>query len=158
MVIAAPTASGKTLIAELAAINVILSKRKKALYIAPMRALVSEKYADFNEWYPYIKSVMSIGDLDSNDMWLQEFDLIFVSTEKLDSLIRHGAEWLQSVGCIIFDEVHCSATSERPTLELLITKLMKLSDAQMIALSATVGNAGELAEWMGAALVERSGP
>ncbi len=155
MVVAAPTASGKTLIAEIACINSILTKRQKAIYIAPMRALVSEKFAEFKESYPYIKCAMSIGDLDSADQWLAEYEMIFVSTEKFDSLIRHGLEWLSGVGCIIFDEVHVLGDVSRgPTLEVLITKLRSMCNAQMIALSATIGNAKEIAKWLDARLVE----
>jgi helicase len=43
IVVASPTASGKTLIAEIASVNSILSTGKRAIYIAPMRALASEK-------------------------------------------------------------------------------------------------------------------
>ncbi|MEM0149844.1 MAG: DEAD/DEAH box helicase, partial [Candidatus Micrarchaeaceae archaeon] len=155
IVVASPTASGKTLVAELAAAYSIMAKGKKAVYIAPMRALVEEKYSEFKASYPYIKSVMSIGDMDSNDPWLSNYSMIFVSTEKFDSLIRHGIDWLQSIGCIIFDEVHMLDDSSRgATLELLMTKLKSISDAQIIALSATIGNAKEIAEWLGAKLVE----
>ncbi|MGI0100232.1 MAG: DEAD/DEAH box helicase [Candidatus Micrarchaeaceae archaeon] len=154
MLIASPTASGKTLIAEMACVNSILSKGRKAVYIAPMRALASEKYNEFREAYPYIRSAISIGDLDSNDMWLKGYDMLFFSTEKFDSMIRHGIDWLGSVGCIIFDEIHMLGDMSRgPTLELLVTKLSMMCDAQIIALSATVGNPDEIAKWMGAKLV-----
>ena len=106
MVIASPTASGKTFIAEMAMLRAVIGERKKAIYVAPMRALVSEKYYEFKASYPYLKIAMSIGDLDSLDQWLASYDIIFVSTEKLDSLVRHGLSWLDSVGCIIIDEVH----------------------------------------------------
>ena len=66
MVIASPTASGKTLVAEIACVNAILSTGKRAIYIAPMRALASEKFTEFKEAYPYISTAISIGDLDSN--------------------------------------------------------------------------------------------
>ena len=155
LLVAAPTASGKTLIAEIAMIKAVIGNRRKAIYIAPMRALVSEKYGEFRESYPYIRSAISIGDLDSGANWLSEYDILFVSTEKLDSLIRHGANWLPSVGCIVFDEVHMLGDRSRgPTLELLMTKLMETTDAQLIALSATVGNAREIAEWMKGNLVQ----
>ncbi len=155
LVVAAPTASGKTLIAEIGCVNSILSKRMKAIYIAPMRALVSEKYAEFKAAYPYIKSAMSIGDLDSADQWLSDYEMVFVSTEKFDSLIRHGVDWLAQIGCLIFDEVHMLGDMSRgPTLEILITKLMLSCRAQMIALSATIGNAKEIAKWLGAKLIE----
>lgn len=154
IMVASPTASGKTLIAEMACVNSILSRRKKAIYIAPMRALVSEKFERFKADYPFIKAAMSIGDLDSSDNWLESYEMMFFSTEKLDSLIRHGVDWLSSVGCIVFDEVHMLGDASRgPTLELLITKLMERCDAQIIALSATVGNAEELSKWLRSKLV-----
>lgn len=155
-VVAAPTASGKTLIAEMAMLRSVMRGRKKAIYVAPMRALVSEKYHEFKEAYPEIKVAMSIGDLDSLDSWLHEYQIVLASTEKLDSLIRHGAEWLDSVGCIVFDEVHMLDDSTRgPTLEILMTRLKRIAkDSQIIALSATVGNAKELAEWLGSELIE----
>lgn len=155
IVVASPTASGKTLVAEMACVNSIISKGKKAIYIAPMRALATEKFNEFKNSYPYLKSAISIGDLDSNDPWLKEYNMLFFSTEKFDSLLRHGIEWLQSVGCIVFDEVHMLGDISRgPTLELLMTKLSIMSDSQMIALSATIGNPEEIAKWMNAELVE----
>jgi len=155
LVVASPTASGKTLIAEIACVNAILSRGRKAIYIAPMRALATEKYNEFKEAYPYISAAISIGDLDANDLWLREYKMIFFSTEKFDSLLRHGVDWLQSVGCIVFDEVHMLGDVSRgPTLELLMTKLSMMSDAQMIALSATIGNPEEIAQWAKAELVQ----
>ncbi|MGA3020687.1 MAG: DEAD/DEAH box helicase [Candidatus Micrarchaeales archaeon] len=156
MVVASPTASGKTFIAEMAMVRSVIWDRKKAIYIAPMRALVSEKYEEFKEAYPFLKIAMSIGDLDSLDQWLESYDIVLVSTEKLDSLIRHGLNWLDHVGCIVFDEIHMLDDPGRgPTLEILITKLRRLcKSAQIIALSATVGNAREIADWLNAELVE----
>ena len=155
ILVASPTASGKTLVAEMACANSIIAKGRKAIYIAPMRAIVAEKFQEFHSAYPYIKAAISMGDLDSSDQWLSEYEMLFVSTEKLDSLIRHGAPWISSVGCIVFDEIHMlSDISRGPTLELLITKLMRISDAQIIALSATIGNDEELAAWLKAKLVK----
>ena len=157
MVIASATSSGKTLIAEIACAKAILAQRRKAIYIAPMRALASEKFNEFKTAYPYIKTTISIGDLDASDPWLSSYDMLFFSTEKLDSLLRHGIDWLPQIGCIVFDEIHMlSDTSRGPTLELLMTKLANTCDAQIIALSATVGNAGEISKWLKAELVESS--
>ena len=156
MVVASPTASGKTFIAEMAMLRAVIGERKKAIYVAPMRALVSEKFEELKEAYPYLKIAMSIGDLDSLDQWLASYDIIFVSTEKLDSLIRHGLSWLDSVGCVVIDEIHMLDDPGRgPTLEVLITKLRRLCRrAQVIALSATVGNAEEISGWLHSELVE----
>ena len=156
IVVASPTASGKTFIAEMAMLNGVIRNRKKAVYVAPLRALVSEKYEEFKEAYPFLKIAMSIGDLDSLDHWLSGYDIVFVSTEKFDSLIRHGLSWLDDVGCVVVDEVHMLDDPGRgPTLEILITKLRRLCpSAQLLALSATIGNSRELAEWLDAELVE----
>lgn len=156
LVISSPTASGKTIIAEMAILRSVIGKGKKAIYVAPMRALVSEKYEEFKAAYPYLKIAMSIGDLDSLDPWLSKYDIVLASTEKLDSLIRHGLDWLESVGCIVFDEVHMIGESGRgPTLEILITKLKRIcKETQFVSLSATIGNAEDIAKWMDAKLVE----
>ncbi len=155
MVVASPTASGKTLVAELACANAIIAKGKKAVYIAPLKALASEKYEEFKNAYPYIKTAISIGDLDSSDEWLSSYSMIFASTEKFDSLMRHGIDWLESIGCVVFDEIHMLGDISRgPTLELLIARIKETSDAQIIALSATIGNSRDIAEWLNASLVE----
>ena len=102
-----------------------------------------------------IRIALSIGDLDSADPYLTDYDLIICTAEKLDSLIRHHAPWLGLISTIIVDEVHLLNDPGRgPTLEILITILKQLlKNAQIIALSATIGNAKELAEWLEAELV-----
>jgi len=152
-----PTASGKTLIAELAALKNILNGDGKAIYIVPLKALASEKYKDFKKRYEGIAKVaLSIGDFDSNDSYLIDYDLIITTSEKLDSLIRHHAPWLSLVSTIIIDEIHLLNDTERgPTLEILITILRQLlKKVQIIGLSATIGNPEELASWLEAELVE----
>lgn len=154
ILVSAPTASGKTLVAEILCINSIINRYKKAVYIAPLKALVMEKYNDFKANYPYFTSAVSIGDLDANDSWLSNFDMIFVSTEKFDSLIRHNADWIEKIGCIVFDEIHMlDDLSRGATLELLITKL-KANGMQIAGLSATIGNAKELGAWLNADVIE----
>ncbi|MDP3766111.1 MAG: DEAD/DEAH box helicase [Nanoarchaeota archaeon] len=157
LLVCTPTASGKTLIAELAALKSILEGRGKAIYIVPLKALASEKYKDFKKRYDNAAKVaLSIGDFDSSDSYLIDYDLIICTAEKLDSLIRHHTPWISLVSVIIIDEVHLLNDAERgPTLEILITILRQiLKNSQIIALSATIGNPGELSEWLNAELVE----
>jgi helicase len=156
LLVCTPTASGKTLIAELAMVKSILEGKGKAIYIVPLKALANEKFKDFKKRYGlYLKVALSIGDFDSADSYLASYDLIVCTAEKLDSLIRHHAEWLTKVGTVIVDEVHLMNDPGRgPTLEILITMLRELlENVQVIALSATIGNPEELAEWMNANLV-----
>jgi helicase len=152
LVVAAPTASGKTLVAEIAMVKAVMTG-KKALYIVPLKALASEKYNEFREKYEKLgyRIAISVGDKDSSDPWLAGFDIIIVTSEKLDSLIRHGAPWLDSVGLVVADEIHLIDSPNRgPTLEVILTRLRQLINPQILALSATINNFKELAEWLGA--------
>ena len=156
VVVSAPTGSGKTLIAELAALKSIIEGNGKAVYIVPLKALASEKYKDFKKRYGNVaKIALSMGDIDSSDSYLVDYDLIITTSEKLDSLTRHHAPWLSLVSVIIIDEIHLlNDTSRGPTLEILITILRQLlKKVQIIGLSATIGNSEELAEWLKAELV-----
>ena len=159
LLICTPTASGKTLIAELAAVKGILERKGKAVYVVPLKALANEKFKDFkNKYGKLFKIAVSIGDIDSADPYLIDYDFIFTTSEKLDSLIRHHSPWLKFIQTIIIDEIHLMNDPGRgPTLEILITILRKLlSKSQLIGLSATIGNPEELAEWLGAQLVTDS--
>lgn len=158
IVIASPTASGKTLPAFLACVKGIYSNFGKAIYIVPLKALASEKYEEFSKLCEgtKIKVAISVGDLDSSDNWLEGYDIIVTTSEKADSLLRHGAKWIPEIGTIVVDEVHLLTEEYRgPTLEVLITRLKQiLPHAQIIALSATIKNAKEIAEWLNAEIVE----
>jgi len=156
LLVCTPTSSGKTLIAEFAMLDAILKGRGKALYIVPMKALASEKFRDFkNRYGGLIRVALSIGDTDSSDNYLIDYDLIICTAEKLDSLIRHSAPWIKFISVVIIDEIHMINDPGRgPTLEILITLLREiLKNVQIIALSATIGNPEELASWLKAKLV-----
>ena len=156
LLVCTPTASGKTLIAELAAMKSIVEGKGKAVYVVPLKALAAEKYKDFKKRYGSIaKIALSIGEVDSADPYLAEYDLIVTTSEKMDSLIRHNSPWISGIKTIIVDEIHLLNDAERgPTLEILLTILKQLlKNAQIIGLSATIGNAEELAEWLNADLV-----
>ena len=148
LLVCTPTASGKTLIAELASLKGIIENKGKAVYIVPLKALASEKYREFKRRYDKVaKIALSIGDTDSSDPYLAEYDLIVTTSEKLDSLIRHHSPWLSGIKTVVVDEIHLLNDTQRgPTLEILLTILKQLlKNAQIIGLSATIGNAEELA-------------
>ena len=142
LLVCTPTASGKTLVAELAALNALYHDLGKVIYVVPLRALAQEKVRDFKRGYPDLKIVLTSGDRDSDDSYLE-------------SLLRHRAAWLQSIKVVVVDEVHLLNDASRgPTLEVLITLLRQLlPKLQIVALSATIGNPDELASWLGANLV-----
>ncbi|MFB6223617.1 MAG: ATP-dependent DNA helicase [Haloarcula sp.] len=156
LVSAIPTASGKTLIAELAMLSSV-ERGGKALYIVPLRALASEKQADFEEFEQYGLDIgVSTGNYESEGGWLADKDIVVATSEKVDSLVRNDAPWIEDLTCVVTDEVHLVDDSERgPTLEVTLAKLRRLNpDLQTVALSATIGNADALATWLDAELVD----
>ena len=155
LVASVPTASGKTLIAELAMLSAI-ERGGKALYIVPLRALASEKKVEFERWEEYGITVgVSTGNYESSGEWLASRDIIVATSEKVDSLVRNNAGWIDQLSCVVADEVHLVDDRNRgPTLEVTLAKLRRINPGlQVVALSATVGNAGEIAEWLDAELV-----
>jgi helicase len=157
IVLASPTASGKTLIAELCSLKHVLEQSGKVIYLSPLRALASEKFDEFKKYSSIRKpdgrkvSVgISTGDFDTADTWLERYDIIVTTNEKADSLLRHRAKWMDSISLVIADEVHLLNEAERgPTLEIVLARLMQVNpDIQILALSATIGNVDEIASWL----------
>ncbi len=150
LVLAIPTASGKSLVAYLAILASVL-RGGKALYIVPLRALAAEKYEALKDFEPLgIKVGISVGDYDSADPTLEKLDVIVATSERADSLLRHRTNWLQRLSVVVADEVHLINDADRgPTLEVTLAKLRQVNPkAQVLALSATIKNSEELARWL----------
>ncbi|MFZ7138630.1 MAG: DEAD/DEAH box helicase [archaeon] len=157
LVLASPTASGKTLVAELCALKHILENDGKVLYLSPLRALASEKYEEFQK-YTSIKKTngrkisigISTGDFDGSDPWMGKHDVIITTNEKADSLLRHRTKWVNDISLVVADEVHLLNDASRgPTLEVVLARLMQISpDVQLLVLSATIKNVDEVADWL----------
>ena len=150
LVLAIPTASGKSLVAYLAILASVL-RGGKALYIVPLRALAAEKYEDLKEFEQLgMKVGVSVGDYDSVDPTLEKFDVIVATSERADSLLRHRTNWLQQLTVVVADEVHLINDADRgPTLEITLAKLRQVNPkAQVLALSATIKNSDQLAKWL----------
>ena len=155
-VVCTPTGSGKTLVAELGMLDCILNKKKRVVYIVPLKALASEKYREFKEQYSKMFNIrIAIGELQT-ERYSYDYDLLLVTAEKFDSLIRHNKEVLDNLGLVIADEVHLLNDDKRgPTLEILLSIFKtKYPRIRIIGLSATIGNAKEIAKWLRADLVE----
>ena len=156
LVIAIPTASGKTLLALFACIKKLTETGLKTLYLSPLRALAFEKYMEFKSYLDPLnkRTILLTGDYDEEDTRAKYADVIIATNEKIDSAIRHQARWLNKIGLIVTDEVHLINDSSRgPTLEVVIAQLRQVCDAQILALSATIRNADQIARWLEAELV-----
>jgi len=152
LLIAIPTASGKTLVAEMA-MHHHIAEGGKCLYIVPLKALASEKYNEFGN--KGVKVGISTGDFDRRDDNLGKNDIIVATSEKVDSLLRNNTPWLTNITLLVIDEIHLIDSPDRgPTLEMVIAKLRyKNPFLHIIALSATIGNTQILADWLNAKLV-----
>jgi helicase len=157
LVLASPTASGKTLVAELCALRHVLEIDGKVLYLSPLRALATEKFEEFRKYTRIRKDSgkrvsvgISTGDYDSSDPWMGKHDIIITTNEKADSLLRHRAKWVGDVSLVVADEVHLLNDADRgPTLEVVLARLMQVNpDVQLLVLSATIKNVEEVAKWL----------
>ena len=156
IVVASPTASGKTFIGEMALVKNFL-KGGKTVYLVPLKALASEKYHDFKEKYTSLgmKINISVGDLDRDESRLAAYDVIIASNEKFDSILRKRPLWVSEINLVVVDEIHVIGDLTRgPTLEIVLTKLMQETNAQIIALSATIQNSNDISKWLNAELVK----
>lgn len=162
LVLASPTASGKTLIAELCSLKQVLENNGKVIYLSPLRALANEKFDEFKKYTSIRKADgrqvrvgISTGDFDSGDPWLGRYDIIVTTNEKADSLLRHRVKWMDDISLVVADEVHLLNDGDRgPTLEVVLARLMQVNPGmQVLALSATIRNIEEIAAWLKAGYV-----
>ena len=158
--VAIPTASGKSLLAYMGMVKRLAEghERSKAIYIVPLKALAMEKYEDLRELGDAmgLSVGLGIGDATAEAKNIDECNILVCTSEKLDSLLRHRAELVSDLCCVVADEFHLMNDGTRgPTLEINLTRLRHIKpDAQIIALSATVGNSPQLAEWLNADLIQ----
>ena len=163
VLVSAPTASGKTLIAMLGILAHLPKNKSKIVYLSPLRALAAEKFTEFKKLEKInlgrkIKVGISTGDFDSVEDKLENSDILVLTNEKMDALMRFGQSWISEIGLVIVDEIHLIGDEGRgPTLEMVLTRLksgLTGKIPQIIALSATITNSDELAEWLNCEHVE----
>jgi helicase len=165
LLVVSATATGKTLIGELAGVNNLLTGKGKLLYVVPLVALANQKYNEFSERYRDLGLNTSIrigGSRIRTTEWARvepdySADILVGTYEGIDHVLRiHNAELLGEIGTIVVDEVHMLVDEERGSrLDGLISRLKTVApESQRVYLSATVGNPNALARALGAELVE----
>lgn len=157
LLVTSSTASGKTLIAEIAGVEGAM-KGKKFLFLVPLVALANQKYQDFNVYSSLgLKVALKVGknrikdkgEPAIRDTPLEGADIIVGTYEGVDQILRSGKKnRLGEIGVIAVDEVHTLSQEERGVeLDGFLSRLREeYRDAQIIALTATLGNATELGE------------
>jgi replicative superfamily II helicase len=155
VVASAPTASGKTALAELAICRA-LQDGGTALFVAPMRALTNEKEAEWDRFEELGYEVYVVtGERDLNPRRAERADVLVMTPEKADSATRkHDSPryaFVTDVDVCVIDEVHLLDSDERGSvLEVVVARLRRLCDPRVIALSATMPNVEDVAAWLDA--------
>ena len=146
VVVSAPTGSGKTLIGEYA-IHRALAHGQKVFYTTPLKALSNQKLRDFREQFGAERVGLMTGDLTVN----REASIVVMTTEIFRNMLYAEAEAgddpLADVEAVVLDECHYMNDSQRGTVwEESIIHCPPV--VQLVALSATVANAGQLTDWI----------
>ncbi|MGH7266982.1 MAG: DEAD/DEAH box helicase, partial [Candidatus Rokuibacteriota bacterium] len=140
VIVSAPTGAGKTLVAELAIHEAVLRKRRIA-YTTPLKALSNQKYADFCRQFGVAEVGILTGDVKVNP----RAPILVMTTEILRNMFYTGS--LEGLAYVVLDECHYMGDEGRGTVwEEIIVNAPK--DVALVALSATVANVGEIAEWI----------
>ncbi|XP_042668501.1 activating signal cointegrator 1 complex subunit 3 [Centrocercus urophasianus] len=159
VLLGAPTGSGKTVAAELAIFRVFNKyPTSKAVYIAPLKALVRERIED---WKVRIeeklgkKVVELTGDVTPDMRAIAQADLIVTTPEKWDGVSRswQNRSYVQKVSILIIDEIHLLGDERGPVLEVIVSRTNFISShtekpVRVVGLSTALANARDLADWL----------
>jgi len=142
VLVTAPTSSGKTLVAE-HAIDKALESSKRLYYTAPIKALCNQKFRDFSNQF----GTQNVGLLTGDHSVRSDAKILVMTTEVLRNMLYTEKGVPQDLHCVVLDEIHFLEDPYRGAVwEEIILTLPK--DVLLIALSATVSNAGELNDWI----------
>src|SRR3954451_15501117 len=143
VLVAAPTGSGKTIVAEYA-VDRALSGDRKAFYTTPLKALSNQKFGDFVARY----GAGSVGLLTGDNAINSEAPIVVMTTEVLRNMIYERSSTLEGLGCVVMDEVHYLQDPYRGAVweEILIHLPLAVP---VVCLSATISNAEQFGEWIG---------
>ncbi|XP_073752439.1 probable ATP-dependent DNA helicase HFM1 isoform X7 [Callorhinus ursinus] len=171
-VICAPTGSGKTVVFELAITRLLMEvplpwSNIKVVYMAPIKALCSQRFDDWKEKFGPIglNCKELTGDTVMDDLFeIQHAHIIMTTPEKWDSMTRKWRDnsLVKLVRLFLIDEVHVVKDENRgPTLEVVVSRMKTVQSLsptsensstvipmRFVAVSATIPNAEDIAEWL----------
>jgi helicase len=162
LVVVAPTSSGKTFIGELAALRAV-SEGRKAVFLLSHRALVNEKFEDFDALYGAQlgwRVIRCTGDYtdQTHDFVRARYDIALLTFEMFLNLAVAQPSILNDLGLVVLDEAQHIADPERGISVELLLALLKAArergvSPQLLALSAVIGNVNDFHEWLGCSLL-----
>ena len=142
VLVAAPTSSGKTVVAE-RAVELALSAGRRAFYTAPIKALSNQKYRDLSRMFGQERVGLMTGD----QVLAPEAPVVVMTTEVLRNMLYAGSDAVTDLAWVVLDEVHFLEDPYRGAVweEVLLHLAPSVG---IVALSATVSNASELGDWV----------
>ncbi|MDP9184660.1 MAG: DEAD/DEAH box helicase [Actinomycetota bacterium] len=142
VLVAAPTGSGKTVVAEFA-IDRALGEGRKCFYTTPLKALSNQKYGDLVATYGAERVGLLTGDNTING----EAGVVVMTTEVLRNMLYERSDTLAGLQSVVMDEVHYLQDPYRGAVweEVLIHLPASVA---VVCLSATISNAEEFGEWI----------
>src|SRR5207249_8105010 len=143
VLVAAPTGSGKTVVAEFA-VQRALSRHRKAFYTTPLKALSNQKFGDFSRQNGPSRVGLLTGDNSINS----EAPVVVMTTEVLRNMLYEKSPTLLGLSSVVLDEVHYLQDPYRGAVWEEVLIHLPLS-VPVVCLSATISNAEEFGEWIG---------
>jgi len=142
VLVAAPTSSGKTVVAE-HAVDVALAAGSRAFYTAPIKALSNQKFRDLGSLF----GAERVGLMTGDQVVASDAPAVVMTTEVLRNMLYAGSAGLDGLRWVVLDEVHFLEDPYRGAVwEEVVLNLAP--EVGIVALSATVSNAGELGDWL----------
>jgi helicase len=161
LLVVAPTGAGKTMMGMVASLRAVVQQGRKAAWLVPQRSLADELDRELASWRAKGLRVERLSGEYATDMTrIRDADMWVATTEKFEALCRTAAlrEALAEVGVLVVDEIHLLGDATRgPVLEALLTRIGGgVAETRIMGLSATVANAEQIADWLGAKLIRSS--
>ncbi|KAL5720578.1 RNA helicase [Ranunculus cassubicifolius] len=163
VLVAAPSGAGKTACAEFALLRnhqKTAESVMRAVYIAPVEALAKERYCDWERKFGKGLGLMVVeltGEIASDLRLLEKGQLIISTPEKWEMLSRRWKQkmCIQQISLFIVDDLHLVGGQGGPAIEVIVSRMRYISNAsdrklRLVALSASVANANDLGDWIGA--------
>jgi helicase len=161
LIVGGPGTSGKTFCGEIAALYQA-ARRKKAVFLVPLKAIAEERYKLFARRYSQLglKVRLATRDFTDHDRHISsaDFDILITIYEKFNSLTATDVSLVRNCGCFVLDEFQMITDAERGMeIEILIAKIMAFGqDSQIVILMGGGSSCQEISDWLDIPVLEET--
>jgi replicative superfamily II helicase len=155
LIVAFPTSTGKTAIAECVfGYHLASNDRSKVVYISPYKGITAERQRDWIEDRQFVQHgvIVCTGDYHPSEKEYEDARVVLMTTEAFDNQTRCSGKrsWLSKVACVVYDEAHMIGKEGRgAAVEASMMRISRIApSARFVLLSATMSNSLDLAKWV----------